>query len=81
MTNLNEEFSTENSSNFSFISSENNILRCPICCLIPEIKYDFYNNNLQYSCKNNHSEKGDFNFIYRRLKLSNLNTKKNFFYY
>ena len=78
MTNLNEEFSTENSSNFSFISSENNILRCPICCLIPEIKYDFYNNNLQYSCKNNHSEKGDFNFIYKKLKLSNLSNVKCF---
>ena len=77
MTNSSEEFSSEISSDFSLFS-ENNILRCPICCLIPEIKYDFYNNNLEYLCKNNHSEKGDFNSIYQKLKLSNLSNVKCF---
>ena len=75
MTNLTDDFSTEFSSNFTQIS-ESNILRCPFCSLIPQIKIDFKNNILQYSCRNNHSEKGDFNYIYKRLKSSNLNIIK-----
>ena len=55
------------------ILKDNKILRCPTCLLIPSIKVNRFNNELEYECSNNHKEKGKFNEIYCKLIQININ--------
>ena len=62
----------ENTLFVDVISSEKNVLRCPICHLIPYIYYDKTDDSMEYKCQNNHSEKGNINIIYKKLKSTDI---------
>ena len=51
--------------------TENLILRCPKCKLIPSITSNIQKNIIEYNCPNKHYDKGDFNSIYNKLKIGN----------
>ena len=51
--------------------TENSILRCPKCKLIPSITSNIQKNIIEYNCPNKHYDKGDFNSIYNKLKIGN----------
>ena len=59
--------------NSNVLLSESSVLRCPSCKLIPSIKLNSIEDSLEYSCPNNHKEKGKFDEIYKKLKTNNLN--------
>ena len=59
--------------NPNVLLSEYSVLRCPLCKLIPSIKLNSIEDSLEYSCPNNHKEKGKFGEIYKKLKINNLN--------